>query len=304
MAVISVDAAHVLSDKRILGYRVFGSSDLEAPTIFYFHAFLGSRLEAGFLEDAALSVKARIIGIDRPGTGISSHQPDRKLLDWPKDVLELADYLGIDQFRVLGSSGGAPHVLACCKDIPRSRLLAATFVSGLGPPFLGTKGMSLGLKIGIYIGSSWMSAMVAPMLDVLIGRLARNPDPEVLVTAMMKGLASLPVQDSQWMAIETFKTRFFESTRESLRHGSYGAAGDLKVFGLDWGFELEAVDCNALTAWHGKKDNIIPISLAEKMAARLPGLEWKVCEDDGHVGILASRADEVLRHLLASGQGS
>ena len=32
----------------------------------------------------------RLIAVDRPGIGLSDHQPDRTILDWPEDVAHLA----------------------------------------------------------------------------------------------------------------------------------------------------------------------------------------------------------------------
>jgi hypothetical protein len=46
---------------------------------------------------------------------MSTFQPNRRILDWPSDILELADHLKISQFYVLGTSGGCPYVLACAK---------------------------------------------------------------------------------------------------------------------------------------------------------------------------------------------
>ena len=45
---------------------------------------------------------------DRPGFGLSDFQEDRTYLDWPEDVRELADQLGIDRFAVLGCAVEVP----------------------------------------------------------------------------------------------------------------------------------------------------------------------------------------------------
>jgi len=44
--------------------------------------------------------------MDRPGFGLSDYKEDRTLLGWPNDVQELADYLKIEKFAVMGCSGG------------------------------------------------------------------------------------------------------------------------------------------------------------------------------------------------------
>ncbi len=64
--------------------------------------------------------------------GLSDFEPGRKILDWPNDVIQLADALEIDRFGVEGVSGGGPYAAACAYKIP-DRLGSLT---GLNPvPF-------------------------------------------------------------------------------------------------------------------------------------------------------------------------
>jgi pimeloyl-ACP methyl ester carboxylesterase len=64
--------------------------------------------------------------------GLSDYKKDRTILDWPDDVVELADALGIDKFPIEGISGGGPYAAACAYKIP-DRLTACGIISGLGP---------------------------------------------------------------------------------------------------------------------------------------------------------------------------
>src|SRR5437879_6121564 len=84
-----------LADGRAIGYAEFGNP--EGQALFYFHGDPGSGLEARFLAQAAEVAGVRLLGMDRPGMGLSTYQPGRQLLDWPDDVAELADRLGIDR---------------------------------------------------------------------------------------------------------------------------------------------------------------------------------------------------------------
>lgn len=88
-----------LPDGRKLGYAQFGLST--GKPIFFCHGLPGSRIEAGHLHDAAREVGARIIAADRPGTGLSSLQPGRTLLDHPKDLEHLAAHLKLQEYGVL-----------------------------------------------------------------------------------------------------------------------------------------------------------------------------------------------------------
>lgn len=82
-----------------------------APALFYFHGQGGSRLQSLALAGNASNVGLRIICPDRPGIGLSTFDPRRKLLDYPPQIAQLARYLGLETFRVMGGSGGGPYAV-------------------------------------------------------------------------------------------------------------------------------------------------------------------------------------------------
>ena len=105
-----------LPDGRKLGFAEFG--DLNGQTVFYFTGGNNSRLEAKSYDTAAQKLGLRIISIDRPGFGNSDFLAGRQFLDWPADVVQLADYLEVARFPVFGLSGGGPHLLAMAYQQP------------------------------------------------------------------------------------------------------------------------------------------------------------------------------------------
>jgi len=119
-----------LEDGRKIAYSEYG--DPGGTPIFYFHGFPGSRLEAGHFNEVAASTHYRLIGIDRPGMGFSTLDKNGSLLSWAADVANLADFLGIKKFSIVGHSGGAPFVAACAYVIP-ARLNGVAIVSGMAP---------------------------------------------------------------------------------------------------------------------------------------------------------------------------
>ena len=124
----NIDLTIKLKDGRKLGYADLGNPDANS-VVFHFHGFPGSRLEAMLLANKATS-EYRIISIDRPGMGLSDFKKNRTLLDWPDDVIELADALEIDKFAVEGISGGGPYAAACAYKIPK-RLTSCGIISGV-----------------------------------------------------------------------------------------------------------------------------------------------------------------------------
>lgn len=119
-----------LSDGRKLGYVEYGFKD--GFPLLYFHGLPGSRLEAEKLASTALKMQCRLIGIDRPGMGLSSPHKKRTISDWAKDIEEFANILNLQTFSIIGHSGGAPYIAACASHIPE-RLHRAVVISGLAP---------------------------------------------------------------------------------------------------------------------------------------------------------------------------
>lgn len=235
-------AVITLSDGRQLGYAEYGA--LDGTPVLYFHGNPGSRLEGALIAPYAPS--ARIISIDRPGMGLSTFQPGRRFLDWPKDVLELVDRLKIQQFRIIGISGGGPYVLACAREIPRSRLLAASIIAGAYPLELGTEGMLLPLRVVMYIAGSWMSPILKPLMNWEIGNLARDADPEALEKQFMKIMSSRPEKDRKCLENDWIRSNLIKTTREAFVQEGGGAAYDLQMVARKWDFELESIDFDGL----------------------------------------------------------
>src|SRR5438309_9029044 len=113
------------------GQRVAFSEygDPNGEPVIFCHGWPSSRLMAQFTHDAARELGVRIISPDRPGIADSSFVAERKLLDWTPLVSELANFLELEKFRVLGISGGAPYAYALAWAMPeRVRVIAV--VSG------------------------------------------------------------------------------------------------------------------------------------------------------------------------------
>ena len=119
-----------LSDGRTLGFDDFG--DPEGTPVLFFHGFGSSRVVRHPDDDIAAQLGARIIAVDRPGIGISTRQSNRRVTDWPRDVDELLEILGIDRCSIVAWSGGGPYALACGWQMPE-RFSVIGLISGPAP---------------------------------------------------------------------------------------------------------------------------------------------------------------------------
>ncbi len=99
-----------LASGRTVGFADYGIPG--ATAVLWCHGGPGSRLEPAYLRRAARAAGLRIIGIDRPGYGLSAPQPGRTIAGWVPEALAVADHLGIGPFAAVGTSTGGAFALA------------------------------------------------------------------------------------------------------------------------------------------------------------------------------------------------
>jgi pimeloyl-ACP methyl ester carboxylesterase len=119
-----------MSDGRAIGLSQHG--DLKGKPLLWFPGTPSSRLWPVPDVEAARAAGVRVVVIERPGFGVSDFQPNRRVLDWPHDVVEVVDALGLESFAVAGSSGAGPYVAACAYALP-DRVRAAGMMGVVAP---------------------------------------------------------------------------------------------------------------------------------------------------------------------------
>ena len=286
-----MDRQTSMKDRRLLGYFEIGPP--RGRPVFYVHGFPGSRLETIFAGAAAEKRHIRIIGMDRPGYGLSCSQPRRTLLDWPDDVTALADVLGIERFSVVGVSGGGPYAAACARKIPE-RLISVGIVGGLCPldaPH-AMDGMILKNRLGLHLAAR------SPRLTALVFRITASMlryHPEYLVrrlAAKVKGADRIFLNQGESASI------LAASFRESVRQGFSGPLHDLILYSRPWDFRPEDITIS-VHLWHGMEDTIVPPGMGRFMSTTIPRCRSRFYENEGHFSILANRLDEILSTLMA-----
>ncbi len=101
---------------RRIGTAEFG--DPNGAPVLWCHGGPGSRLEPAWLSDPARASGLRIIGLDRPGYGLSDPCPGRSILDVVDDVFEVVARLSLDRFATVGVSTGGTYALAVAAAAP------------------------------------------------------------------------------------------------------------------------------------------------------------------------------------------
>jgi len=274
-----------LSDSRILGYAEYG--DPSGKPVFFFHGIPGSRVFRP-PEEITKKMGVRLICVERPGYGISTFQPRRRLLDWPDDVAQLADSLNLGSFAVAGHSGGGPYTAACAYKLS-SRVTAAAILSGLGPLETpnATAEMSsmqkLAFSIGRYI--PW------PLWWLLVWQSYHQgkDDPAAV---MERDAATRPAADAALWEHPEIRQVCYASTADGLRNGTRGLAWDLRIITRPWRFRLEDIRV-PVYIWQGTDDNLTTIPMARYMASRIPNCKATFCEGEAHL-LLFPHWEEIL----------
>jgi pimeloyl-ACP methyl ester carboxylesterase len=287
----SADRTFELRDGRKLGYAEYG--DPNGVPIFHFHGWPGSRYEAWSAHEVAARLGVRMIGVDRPGAGLSDFQPRRKLLDWPDDVQELADGLGFERFGVEGASGGGPYVLACAYKIPE-RLTACGLMAGMGPYGAGIDDMQPGNR-QIFSIARRFPWLLRPLFALSYSRI----DHQKMQEDMEKS-PHMPQADKDAMKKdEKLRNALMGSTQEAFRQGAKGQAYEGRIYAGDWGFELEDIRCEKIFIWQGEQDVNVPPSMARYMAERIPNSRTTLYPKDGHVSLIANNLEEMLQAMIS-----
>ena len=276
-----------LRDGRSLGYAEYGT--LEGKPVFYFHGFPSSRIDWPLFDTDAIAARlnTRIIAADRPGYGLSDFKHGRRILDWPDDVVELADALQVDRFAVLGISGGGPYALACAHRIP-GRLTTTASVCGMGPSD------APGANDGTAMLLPGKSALMRKLLLILMAMgLRRNPD---RFLSQMKDAVAEP--DKLLLAQPDVVQTFIYSMREAFRSGTRGASWDAVLYKRPWGYQLQDISVQ-IYLWHGELDTQVPVSVGQYVADAVPDCRAKFLPNEAHLSLAHNHIEEILSILVA-----
>jgi len=262
-----------LADGRALGYAQYGKPN--GKPVFFFHGTPSSRLLRHPDDNLTASLGVRLITIDRPGYGKSDDQPKRQLLDWPEDVLALADSLGIERFAVMGVSGGGPYVAACAFKIPH-RLTKVGIVAGVGP----TEAPELLASMYKERRIALRLARLAPWLLKPLIWLTNNPQRDI-DRYYQKIITKSSQADQEVLSLPEIKSLLKASWLESTRNGVSGFTRDGIIFSHPWGFRLDEIQTKVYL-WHGDEDTSIPKSMAESVASRITNCHLTILQGKGH----------------------
>lgn len=262
--------------------------------VFLMHGTPGSRLGPKPRDALLYRQGIRLITYDRPGYGDSARLRGREVAHAAADVADIADLLRIEEFSVVGRSGGGPHALACAALLPGRVRRAAALVS-LAPP----DAEGLDWMAGMTPGNVAEFAAARLGHDELAGRLA------VLVDEIRADPAgcmpfddeALPESDQAVIADFGIRKMLVRNYAEGLRSSIYGWVDDCLSYQSPWGFRPADITV-PVQLWHGRDDIFSPVSHTTWLGGQIKHADVSIESGVSHFDSVRV-LPEVLRWLVA-----
>ena len=286
-----VEGTVSVREGRKLGFAEFGP--VGGRAVVWLHGTPGARRqipEAARL--AAVEMDVRLLGIDRPGVGLSTPHLYDSILDFTVDLEIVLDQLGITELAVIGLSGGGPYALAAAYAMP-GRVRSAGILGGVAP----TRGddAAPGGLVGF---ANRFAPLLPPMRGVMATALTRfvwalRP---FAGRALQAYAAISPEGDRAVLNRPEMRAMFLDDIIGNSRRGIGAPVNDLILFTRHWGFSVRDIEA-PVRWWHGDSDHIVPLAHGEHVVALLPDATLTLRPGESHLGGLDA-AEEVLGTLL------
>jgi len=265
-----------------LAFHEYG--DLKGRPIFFYHG-TGSHLHGMLLHKPGLRYGFRIIAPDRPGVAQSDFRAGWTILEYARDMADLADHLGIGSFGAIGISGAGPTLMASAFTIPDRLHCVVDLACAM--PVYGAPEMTK------HLGA--MDCFYAKLGTRLPLTLFRIPFSFLgIMQTIMKNPksfakmfdASLCAADKELFKLPDFQYLFMRDFQELFRHGSKGPAYDAQTVYKQWGFNLSDIKIH-IEVFQGSSDKFIPPKFSEYLANNAKNVRLNLIEGQGHFYHLA-----------------
>ncbi len=287
-----------LPDGRKLAYTTVGNGH----PVFYFHGTASSRLEVQLLRELA-SFGLQLIGVDRPGYGLSTYKPRLSLEDFNSDLTYLADQLCLNSFSMLGWSGGGAFALAYLTNNPQ-RVSHAVTVAAPSMPF--DVSTAHNTPLAKYLMKSQKIAEIA-MTYLSRQLLKANGDTQVFLETpqgkqLLHGCSKTDlafINDPVWVGL------MYKSMAEAFHQGKPGVKAvvdEHQLFMKPWIPPFNAVGERQLWIWHGAEDKTCRVDNAYDIARLVPSAVLEIFDGAGHFVMFENlpRLSKILRGDLGS----
>ncbi len=269
------------SNGQTVAYFDYGQSE---NVVFFHHGTPTAGPIPPYIRRNADANGFRIIEAVRPGYGSSTAISDRSVNTASLINLEIADVLGIENFAILGGSGGGPHALAS-GHLAGSRCIAQLIIAGFAPfddpNFDFVAGMSEeGQELWLHPLTS-MEDFEESMSEEATKSSSYDFDK---LKEMLNVDPDNPISDESILNLQVRR-------QYSFMQGARGMRDDRVAFLKPWGFSLGDISM-PVQLWAGTKDVNVPLAHADYLRRMIPNSELHIVEDKDHFTIPEPAVEE------------
>ena len=205
------------------------------------------------------------------------------MVEWGADMEELADHLGLEEFAVVGHSGGGPQALAVAHRLP-GRVSAVTLASPVADfAWPGVTKLLRNKDLRLVVRLRRFHRMLR--WSYRYGARQGLADVDRFIDKTVKDDPS----DAEVLAGDPDRRRIYaESLRAGLAQGGEGMYELTQAF-WGWGFDPSHVETPVRLFWSGE-DQIIDPAMSRLLADRLANCQTREWPDAGHYGFLGTEA--------------
>jgi pimeloyl-ACP methyl ester carboxylesterase len=266
-----------LADGRVLTYDAYGDPD-GLPVLFS-HGLSDSRLIRNPDDELTRSLGVRMIAADQPGVGGSTAQRGRRMVDWGRDMEQLADALELDRFAVAGHSGGGPHALAIAAHLP-DRVTRGVLASPVGPfDQDGFAKMLVMRDLKLIVKLRHFHRVIQWAYKADIKKAKQD------IGSFVEAMAEDDPSDSPTFLDDPAQREMFEANFTLGMMQDEEGVYEMTMALWDWGFEIEEV-LQPFDVFYGDADDIISPEMPEHVAHRLPRGTPHAWPGAGHYGFV------------------
>lgn len=288
MRLVDSDLSVGLGDGTAIGFTEVGNPD--GFPVIHMHGNPGSRLDVSLpaVRGAAESLGVRLVGMDRPGIGLSTFHRF-SLGNYPERVGRFADALALEEFGITGVSGGAKYATACAVLLPDRVRRVALVSSTCSQDLPGAKATPNSQDRLLYPLADHVPWLVRPIFAKLTHDARRDPD------SLVAMLDRLGPADQALLADESFREALARSLAEAFRQGGRGVAQDYTIEARPWGVDLDDIRI-PVDIWHGEDDRLVSADAGRILAEAINPTTTHFEADAGHL-MLSTYALDILRSV-------
>lgn len=277
----------VLPDGRLIAFRDLGNPD--GVPVFILHPVVQSSLMRP--QEAAMAGECgvRLISVERPGIGLSTHDPEGNYASFANDLASVADALGIGNFYMIGWASGAPYALTAA-----SRLGARVSRLALVTPRLNFRS---DLEATSPMRQFFGGLRRHPWIFETVFSIMRAKRSRRLLRPMIRNFLETSEPDSRLFERDpALLDCFADSLIEAIDRSHKGIVAELNFYAAETPAETSGL-AKPLLVWHGPEDEMNSIADVKRMLDGVPVEAFHVVEGQGHM-VLFTNFKEVLARLI------